>query len=206
MTAAGFGAPTVFVTVGTDHHPFDRLVEWTDRWLADNAPHGVTALVQTGRSARSACADCADYLGHAEMQDAAASATAVVTHGGPASIMLCRYLGKKPIVVPRESARREHVDDHQVVFSRRLAADGRIDLAETEERFVELLDRAVMNAGNPAPSQDAPHVAEAVKRFEDLVDDLLARRSGGRRTSRLASPGNGSLHRHRHRLRANRGG
>ena len=31
----------VFVTVGTDYHPFDRLVDWIDRWVAGEAdpPH-----------------------------------------------------------------------------------------------------------------------------------------------------------------------
>jgi len=34
-------APLVLVTVGTDHHPFDRLVGWIDRW----APPGRVRLV-----------------------------------------------------------------------------------------------------------------------------------------------------------------
>lgn len=176
-TGNGWGVPTVFVTVGTDHHPFDRLVEWTDRWLTAHVAEGVTALVQTGTSAEPNWAEHADYLGHAEMEDAVAGAMAVVTHGGPGSIMLCSYLGKKPIVVPRESARGEHVDDHQVVFSRRLATEGRIDLAETEERFAELLDRALARRGNIASSEDLRHIAEAVERFEGLMDELLARPS-----------------------------
>jgi UDP-N-acetylglucosamine transferase subunit ALG13 len=187
---------TVFVTVGTDFHPFDRLVGWTDRWLTDNASRGVTGLVQTGTSAHPTRADFADYLGHAEMKDSVASAAAVVTHGGPGSIMLCSYLGKKPIVVPRESARGEHVDDHQVVFSRRLAAEGRIDIAETEERFAELLERALSAPANGGSSRDASHVAEAVKQFEQLVDEMLTRPSGG----------NGSRHRHKSPPRVDRGG
>jgi UDP-N-acetylglucosamine transferase subunit ALG13 len=187
---------TVFVTVGTDCHPFDRLVRWTDHWLADKAAHGVTGLVQTGTSSRAVSADCADYLGYAEMKDRVASARAVVTHGGPGSIMLCAYLGKKPIVVPRESARGEHVDDHQVVFSRRLAAEGRIDLAETEEQFAELLERALSEHANGTASRDASHVAESVKQFERLVDDMFAG----------AASDNGSLHLHKPRLRIDRGG
>ena len=28
------GEPLLLVTVGTDHHPFDRLIRWADAWLA----------------------------------------------------------------------------------------------------------------------------------------------------------------------------
>ena len=30
----------IFVTVGTDHHPFDRLIEWTDAWAAEGGHNG----------------------------------------------------------------------------------------------------------------------------------------------------------------------
>jgi UDP-N-acetylglucosamine transferase subunit ALG13 len=166
--------PTVFVTVGTDHHPFDRIVEWTDRWLAAHGSPAVTALIQTGTSALPARADHAAYLGYAEMEAAMSSATAVVTHGGPGSIMLCRYVGKKPIVVPRESSRGEHVDDHQVLFSRRLAKAGRIDLAEAEDTFAELLDRALSAPASALAGVDAGDVAATVERFELLVNEMLA--------------------------------
>ena len=31
-------SPLVFVSVGTDHHPFDRLIGWVDAWLPDDVP------------------------------------------------------------------------------------------------------------------------------------------------------------------------
>jgi UDP-N-acetylglucosamine transferase subunit ALG13 len=190
--------PTVFATVGTDHHPFDRLVDWMDRWLEANVGRAVTGVIQTGTSAPPQVARSAPYLGHAEMEAAVADAVAVVTHGGPGSIMLCCYMGKKPIVVPRRSDLGEHVDDHQVLFSRRLAAEGRIDLAEGEEGFSALLDRALERGGCAASPEDVRHVAEAVRRFEGLVDDLLGRPAGRdgrsrrrfvRRSGAGASPG-----------------
>jgi hypothetical protein len=54
-------APLLLVTVGTDHHPFDRLVRWVDGWLASSPRRhdsGLTCLMQTGTAAPPA--DVAD--------------------------------------------------------------------------------------------------------------------------------------------------
>jgi len=37
--------PLVLITVGTDHHPFERLVGWIDRWTP---PAPVRVVVQYG--------------------------------------------------------------------------------------------------------------------------------------------------------------
>ena len=42
--------PLLLVSVGTDHHPFDRLVRWAGAWLAAH-PGAVRCLMQTGTSA-----------------------------------------------------------------------------------------------------------------------------------------------------------
>jgi len=101
-------------------------------------------------------------------------AVAIVSHGGPGSIMLCASVGKKAIVVPREKSRGEHVDDHQVAFSRRVAAAGVVELAETRERLFELLDLAVTGRTPVVDVARASHSTEAVQTFERLVDELLA--------------------------------
>ena len=40
----------VFVTVGTDHHPFDRLCGWADAWVAGARHPEVPWFVQSGTS------------------------------------------------------------------------------------------------------------------------------------------------------------
>lgn len=169
------GRPLVFVTVGTDHHRFDRLVRWADRWLGTHA--AVEGFMQTGTSARPERAEYAEYVGYEEMEALVKRAVAVVTHGGPGSIMLCAGIGKKPIVVPRQSRLAEHVDDHQVVFCRRLGEQGAIALAESEERLGALLTAAVGAGRSGNEPRERAHVARAVRRVEHLVDDLVAGRS-----------------------------
>jgi UDP-N-acetylglucosamine transferase subunit ALG13 len=165
--------PLIFVTVGTDHHPFDRLIDWIDAWLADGGAHRVACLVQTGTSKPPRRAESRRYLGYTEIEEVVGTAIGVVTHGGPGSIMLCAYLGKTPIVVPRVRRLGEHVDDHQVLFSRRLAAEGEIELAESEGGFRDHLDRVVAEGRRPGSARSKERVAEAVQRFEELVNGLF---------------------------------
>lgn len=168
----GAGRRLVFVTVGTDHHPFDRLVRWVDDWLERVDDPRVECVVQHGTSTAPARTAGRDYLDFDAVRSTMRDARAVVCHGGPGTILLSRSVGCRPIVVPRRHDLGEHVDDHQVVFSRRLAAEGTIDLAETEERFLELLERALEEGAATEGSSGAP-AAETIERFEELVERRL---------------------------------
>src|SRR5262245_41850916 len=98
----GTDLPLVFVTVGTDHHPFDRLIRLVDGWLEGRGGDStVRCVVQHGTSQAPSVAEHRPYLGYGEMEALVAEAAAVVCHGGPGSVMLCRGAGKQPIVVPR---------------------------------------------------------------------------------------------------------
>ena len=169
----GSSAPRVFVTVGTDHHPFDRLIDWVDSWLAANGHRGVRCLVQVGTGAPPHHAAWSRYLANDETQLAFRDATAVVCHGGPGTIMTCRSLGLVPIVVPRRKDLGEHVDDHQVAFARKMANQGEVKLADRREDLWRLLDRAVENpAAFKSPAREAPFQL-AVTRFEKLVHNII---------------------------------
>jgi UDP-N-acetylglucosamine transferase subunit ALG13 len=168
----------VFVTVGTDHHPFDRLMDWTDSWLRRNAGH-VRSLVQHGTSRAPSLGEARDYLSQEEMHDAMAEAAAIVTHGGPGTIALSRSLGKLPIVVARDPALGEHVDDHQILFTQRMATLRQIQQARSEAELVSLLDRA-LREGPQAVAEGGDGVPAAVTRFGELVDGLFT--DGAKRT------------------------
>jgi UDP-N-acetylglucosamine transferase subunit ALG13 len=111
--------PLVVVSVGTDHHPFERLVGWMDDWAA-RWP-GVRVVIQRGSAAPTTVAESHPLVPYAELCALFARATAVVTHGGPSTVMDARAAGRVPIVFPRNPAWGEHVDDHQLRFGRHLA-------------------------------------------------------------------------------------
>ena len=177
------GKPLVFATVGTDHHRFDRLVHWLDRWLEAGGSGKARCLIQTGTSTPSRHAESRDYLEYDAMQAAIRDAAVIVSHGGPGTIALAACAGKPPIVVPRLHELSEHVDDHQVVFSRRMAGEGAIALAESEDRFRELIDEAIEQRGVPRGERTSSSVADVVRRFEEVVDDLTRSRPGGKRAT-----------------------
>jgi UDP-N-acetylglucosamine transferase subunit ALG13 len=163
--------PLVFLTVGTDHHRFDRVVHWLDAWLEGGAEDRVRCLVQHGASAPSSLAPSRDFLTYDEMDEAIQDAAVIVSHAGPGTIMLAAEAGKVPIVVPRVRALREHVDDHQVLFAQRLQEERTIALADSESKFRQFVERALANP--LARPQRVSSSADAVRRFEEVVDELM---------------------------------
>jgi len=170
----------VFVTVGTDHHPFDRLCGWADAWVAEGRHLEVPWFVQSGTSKAPAVAPWRDYVGYDEMCDFMARAVAVVCHGGPATIMDARRLGRVPIVVPRNADLGEHVDNHQQRFARRMAELGEIHLAQSQDEMFELVEKAIADPSAFAVSQDGAEIAAAVAKFKELVDGLFDKKKARR--------------------------
>jgi UDP-N-acetylglucosamine transferase subunit ALG13 len=168
-------SPPVFVTVGTDHHPFDRLVGWIDEW-ASGRRDGAEVFVQFGTSTPPKAASGSDYVGHDEMEDRIDSAAAIVCHGGPGTIVDCLRSGTKPIVVPRRHALGEHVDDHQVRFARRLEAAGYIHVADGPEKLAQLLDRALSGSEDFVARPTADKIQATVARFGEVTAELLPAR------------------------------
>jgi UDP-N-acetylglucosamine transferase subunit ALG13 len=169
--------PLVLVTVGTDHHPFARLMGWIERWESTGRP--VRWIVQHGFTAAPAGAGvrAEQLMPHEELQAALREASVVVCQGGPGSIMDARGVGRVPIVVPRRPDLGEHVDAHQVRFSRRLDEAGLIRLAEEEDAFRRLVGEALDRPERFAAEPDVSDLPTTVRRFGTLVDELMTRPS-----------------------------
>ena len=171
-------APLVVVMVGTDHHPFDRLVGWVDDWLGgrgDSASGPVACVVQHGYSGPPARARGVEMLDHDELQQLLAGAAVVVCHGGPSTIAESRRHGHRPIVLPRDPAHGEHVDDHQIRFVRWIADRGLVTTAATQAELASEVEAtlAVTRSRDGLPEQAPDEVVVSVRRFGALVDDLL---------------------------------
>ncbi|MCB9682922.1 MAG: hypothetical protein H6733_15760 [Alphaproteobacteria bacterium] len=103
----------ILVLTGTHHQPFDRLVTAA----AALAAEGERVVVQAGTSTAVApgC-EVRAWVSPDALAALADEADAFVVHAGPGSLFLAWDRGRVPVVVPREAARAEHVDDHQVRF------------------------------------------------------------------------------------------
>ena len=165
--------PDVFTTVGTDHHPFDRLVRWMQAWH-DLHPDA-TGTIQHGASRAPQGRDGVevhDLVAYECMVAAFRRADAVVCHGGPATIMDARYAGTLPIVLPRSAADGEHVDDHQVRFCTRLAELGQVVLVETFEQLDTALEKVLVDRDAYRLPDTDDDVLPAVTAFAAQVRSL----------------------------------
>lgn len=170
---------SIVASVGTDHHPFDRLVRWMDD-VADTRDD-VDVFVQHGRTGPPVVAGGASLLPLEDLRDRFATADVVVCHGGPATIMDAIDAGHRPLVVPRDPSRGEHVDDHQQRFARRLARDGRIWLCEERTELDERL--SLLLNGDPRKLTRSSHIERgtSIARFGQLVAQLEPQRRPGQK-------------------------
>ena len=114
-----------------------------------------------------------DFLDFPELEARMASARVIACHAGPGSIMMARWIGHRPVVVPRLAELGEVVDNHQVTFARQLAAQGEVLLAESEAAFREAMDTALASAGPARSSADPLAMSEPIRRFDELIADLV---------------------------------
>lgn len=158
----------IFATVGTHEDPFDRLVQELDR-LVSSGELREEVVIQYGYSQPPRHCKGEKMIPFPEVQRLMAQARVVITHGGPASIMQALAHGKVPVVVPRRPEFGEHVDGHQVAFSKRLE-DRTLRVLEIGELGPILRDYDRRITGLPAP--EAP--LERARRFSERLD-LLCR-------------------------------
>lgn len=161
----------IFVTVGTHEQPFNRLVEYMDKWSYE---HDEKVVIQTGFSTyepkKAIWSKLYPYKRMIEFVD---EARIVITHGGPSSFIMPLQIGKIPIVVPRKHEFNEHVNDHQVAFSNAVAErQGNIIVVEDVEKLEEVLenyDEIVAGMKNGHTSNNE----RFCKEFSNIVDEMM---------------------------------
>lgn len=163
----------VLALLGTDHHPFDRAVSWLDEWATSHPD--VEVMVQYGRSRPPSIATGRAFLEHAELTELISASDVVVSHGGPATISEMRAAGHLPVVVPRDPAKGEHVDDHQLRFTAWLAGKGFIDRHTEAATFWPALDSALERGRTTAADADAA-VEGSVRRLGRMVAQAQSQR------------------------------
>lgn len=108
----------IFVTVGTHEQSFNRLIRCIDELKRDGK---ITeeVIMQIGFSTyEPSYCKFQKLFPYKEMVKMVKDARIVITHGGPSSFIMPLQMGKIPIVVPRKKEFDEHVNNHQVDFSK----------------------------------------------------------------------------------------
>jgi UDP-N-acetylglucosamine transferase subunit ALG13 len=163
----------IFLTVGTERYPFDRLVRALDDAVAPGGPlAGRQVLAQTGSSDyRPKHFSGHPLLAFAEVRSALAACEVPVAHAGVGTVLLALQLGRIPLLCPRRAALGEHVDDHQVEFAERLAGLGQALVALTVDELVEMIAHYPERiAGLPPPgaSGERQRLVAALRRLAGL--------------------------------------
>ncbi len=166
----------ILVTVGSDHHPFDRLIGGVDRWAEGR--DDVELTVQFGTAAQPRHGKATAYLPHPDLMAAMRETDILVTQGGPMGIIEARRTGLIPIVWPRLARFGEVVDDHQVDLCRHLGERQEVVLVESEEALHRALESAVAvpAALHITPVDSTAQVRGSVRSFAAEVVDLPPRR------------------------------
>lgn len=117
----------IFVTVGTHEQSFIRLIKKIDEMVC-NGIINEEVFMQIGYTKDYIPRYCEykELITNEEMEEYSKKARIVITHGGPGSIMLPFKLGKVPVVVPRNPEFNEHVDKHQILFTKKLQAFNKV--------------------------------------------------------------------------------
>jgi len=158
----------IFVTVGTNEAPFDRLLRALDGLGLEER-----LVVQRGASrVRPAGAECVEFLPYEELVEHVRAARLVVTHAGVGSVLVVLSAGKRPLVVPRLHRYGEAVDDHQLAFARHLERAGLVSVAED----LAELPAALAAEAVPAPPVRGGHeLAEDLRRYVvELIGEPVA--------------------------------
>ena len=158
----------IFVTVGTEQFPFNRLIKAVDE--LQDALHNEQIYMQIGHATYLPSCAHTRILSFDEFRQKIIDARIVVSHAGVGTLLMCASLGKKPIMMARRKCYGEHVDDHQQMLAQRLASRGRIILAENPEELQQcLLDNDRHDALVSTPDASETTLGAHLK---DLLDEV----------------------------------
>lgn len=163
----------IFVTVGTHEQPFNRLVEYMDKW---SEKHQEEVIIQTGFSTyEPKFCTWSKLYPYSQMIEYVEKASIVITHGGPSSFIMPLQCGKIPIVVPRQKVFDEHVNNHQVDFAKAVAErQGNIIVIEDVVKLEKILENysAIVQK---MPSALQSNNAVFNQKFSSIVSEMFSK-------------------------------
>ena len=162
----------IFVTVGTHEQPFDRLLKCIDKMVEDGKIKEEIIVQKGYTDYEPKNCKSSKLIPYEEMQENIKKARIVVTHGGPASFLDPLTYGKIPVVVPRKKEYNEHVNNHQVEFSKEVESRMKnIIVAETEKEIIDAIvnyDKKIKKLNNKNNSNNK----QFNEKLESLIEEL----------------------------------
>lgn len=137
----------IFVTYGTQPHNFKHMGEVVNQINPD-----IHVVAQIGESTNNIVrpnTQVYDYI--TDYQQYVVDSEMIITHGGVGSIMGGLQAGKKVIVIPRLADFGEHIDNHQLEITTKLAKGNHIYYMQRNEDINQVI--VTVRATDFAPYQ-----------------------------------------------------
>ena len=132
----------IFVAVGTQKFPFDRLLKGIDDLIAQGqleadvfAQIGHTDYVPQNYQYQN-------FLSKDDFQSYISNCDLLITHSGVATIITGMKLEKPVVVVPRFASYGEHVDDHQLQIAESFSDKNLVLMCKDVEELAETVQEA----------------------------------------------------------------
>jgi len=154
----------VFVTVGSSHFGFGRLIGEVDRLAGVGALSDVLAQIGETAYVPRHCR-WHRFLTPAQMEEAMGKADLVICHAGCGTLEDGLRLRRKMIVMPRVARLKEAPDDHQWEIARLLAARNRILLAADVPDLAPCVQKVHTWSPSFAPPRVGNPVADYISEF-----------------------------------------
>lgn len=162
----------IFVIMGMEVHPFDRLARAIDELQLAEAGREEYFIQLGSCTYEPKHARFERFLSFGDVCENVRKSSVVISHAGAGSTLVCIQQGKHPILVPRRSHFGEHVDEHQVPFAARFAGLG---LATTVDTLEELPAAVVAVRAKPPPRQLAGGARELEAWLEAFWQGIAGR-------------------------------
>ena len=163
----------IFVTVGTHEQQFNRLIEEVDK-LKEDGTITEDVFIQTGFSTyEPKHCQWSKLISYKEMNRKIKEAGIIITHGGPASFIAPLQIGKIPIVVPRQEKYGEHVNDHQLEFTKNVEERNKniipvYDIKDLKEKILNY-DKIIEKMDISNVSNNENFCARCEKEIQEMI-------------------------------------
>ena len=159
----------IFVTVGTWHSGFDRLVQKIDE-LFESGSLNEKIIAQVGNGHyQPSNFKTLEFCSPQEFDDQISQSRVVVTHAGVGSMMSAILENKPVIVVPRKASLNEADNDHQFNTAKQFEQEGMILVAYEVSQLEDCFEKA-KNFSPTANSSGLDDISKEVKIFLNDVE------------------------------------
>ena len=158
----------IFVAVGTQKFPLDRLLQAIDSLIEQNIIQE-PVFAQTGYCCyKPMNFEAKPFLTGEEFAEKISACDLLITHSGVGTIIKGMNLGKPVIVFPRRVEYGEHVDDHQLQIAEAFSSKNHVLQADDSASLAAAIQEAPGHVFAPYQSSRA----KFVKTIETYLDSI----------------------------------